>query len=1048
MIWHHDYNRLARFLRGISLRLQLLYALEFLLLLASAFILVLLGSLFSLELQKTFPYLPFIYCLIVIIFLILVMLLGLRQVASRPSMERVARGLEEKFPQLRDDVTNSLLLFDQIQNSDLSQISEGLVTAQIRRTASEVCAIEPGQVVNLKKALRHLRILLPVTFAFCGVLAFDPYSLNRSLALITNPLAALPVPETIIFVEPGEKVLARGTPLMIKAWGKGKMPDQLMLAIWPEGREEMRRQMKPEGEGKFSYRIASAQFSFRYRAYNGRSVSPLYQIQVVDPPDVAKIKLMLIPPDYTGLSKEVKEDGHIEALKGTVVDLEAQATKRVREGKIFLNQDSQLPLEVKEDRLKGSLLVFYPGTYSVRVQDELGLENPNPVEYQIRLLLDRHPEGEILSPAQDLEVTGNEVVPIVYAARDDFGVTTVRLSYELGGRERSINLKVANSTRSLGPETFKWDLATLALSGTDQVTYRLEVWDNDLISGPKVNYSRTFHFAVRDERARAAKEGEEAQQIADALLDLLGDQLETKTDRDTLTRSMEEILHKVDRNLKEMGSRAERFDLQALRRNLASLKERLPAEMPETITQEMERLALLAEDIAKKARMHEVEALAREIRNRQRRLTDALKDFQAPLNQKDLEAVMKELKDLEKLIRSVMDALSKLATTLPDEFINSPELQGLDFQDLLKDLEEIQKRLMAGDISGALQAAQRLLQALAEMMVSLGKAGARAGMAPLDRLQGEMNRQSGELDKILAEQREILRGTEKIDREIKRRAEEERAARLQRALPQFQETLEQLDRSLPPEQKDSIEELRKLLRGGLLEKFTEATRDLEKDLSGRSEDQKLIRKMREMAEGLLPDPKELANPDSQSRFSGLSSRQGNLKERTKGLQEKLEMLAQLFPGMDTEIIKNLKGSAESMGEAAGKLKKEDAPGAIPPEEEAIRKLSKSQQAMQQMSQQMALRMQAARWGYPWGYDLRPGWYYGPWIPMPTLPQPEVHRPRERGYTGIDREEFEPPSKDAYQVPKIFREKVMEGLKEEIPSQYKKKVEKYFKGLTE
>ena len=71
----------------------------------------------------------------------------------------------------------------------------------------------------------------------------------------------------------------------------------------------------------------------------------------------------------------------------------------------------------------------------------------------------------------------------------------------------------------------------------------------------------------------------------------------------------------------------------------------------------------LAEDIAKRARMNEVEALAREIRNRQRRLIDSLNDFKGPLSQKDLEAVMKELKKLEKLLRSVMEAMSKLATT-------------------------------------------------------------------------------------------------------------------------------------------------------------------------------------------------------------------------------------------------------------------------------------------------------------------------------------------------------------------------------------------------
>jgi hypothetical protein len=581
------------------------------------------------------------------------------------------------------------------------------------------------------------------------------------------------------------------------------------------------------------------------------------------------------------------------------------------------------------------------------------------------------------------------------------------------------------------------------------VAYRLEVADNDSVSGPKVSYSSTFRLSVKDERARAAKEGEETQQIADALLDLLGDQLEAAKDKETLTRGMEEIIKKVDRNLDRVDkNRVDRFDLEALRRNLASLKERMSEEPPETVTQELERLALLSEDMAKRAKMNEVEALAREIKNRQRRLIDALRDFKGTLPQKDLEAIMKELKSLEKLIRSVMEALSKVAASLPDEFVNSPELSGLDFQDLFKDLEEIQKRLMAGDLSGALEAAQKLLQSLSEMMAALGRAGAQAGMAPFDGLQREMSRQNGELDKILAEQKEILSETEKVDRHSKRIMEEEVGRRMTRSLPQLKTALEQLNRSLPPEQKDTVEELGRLLKEGKLEGFSQLARELETELSGKPEDQRMISELRGMVEGLFPSSKEVMTPRDKEKFPNLSLRQDDLGERTKALGEKLDLLSQLFPGMDTEILKDLNAATRLMGEASGKLKNEDAPGAIPPEQEVIRRLTKSQQAMQQMGQQMAMRMQAAQWGYHLVYDPRPGWYYGPWAPMPTLPQPEVKRPRERGYTGLDREEFEPPPKDAYQVPKIFREKVLEGLKEEIPSPYKRKVERYFRGLTE
>ena len=1044
------HGHLIRFLKGVALRLRLLTALESLLLLASYIILILLGSLFVQELKSIFPYLPFLFYLLGITFFIFSVILRTYRVALRPPMDRVARALEQKFPQLKDDVTNSLLLFDQLKKGfDSGQISEGLVIAHLRKTAEKVSDISPGQIVNFKRALRHLRLFLPLSVAFLTFLALDPHFLARSMGTILHPFSSLPMRETTLAVEPGGSIILRGSSLAIKATATGYVPDRLRLMIWPETGDTVQLNMESEGEGRFVYRIASVQTSFRYQASSGRASSPVSTVRVVDPPEIGKMMLTLVPPDYTHLPKEITHEGHIEALKGTVVNLEAETNKGVKEGRILLNQKDQLALHVQGDRLTGSLLVFYPGTYSIHVKDDLGFENLNPVEYRIHLIPDKYPEGEILDPAEDIEVSGTEIIPIVYTAKDDFGITEVRLSYQIGETERFITLKSVNSGRPLSPETFRWDLTGLALMPGDRVVCRLEIWDNDAVSGPKAGYSRALSFYVKDERDRAAQEVEEAQQLADALLGLLADQLEESKDRQELSGEITKILEQVDKHLARMGEeKIQRFDLEALQRNLESLHQRIQEEPKETITREMERLALLAEDIAKKTRMDEVEALAREIRNRERRLMDALRDHQGPLTPNVLEAMMKELEKLKQLLNTVMEALSRMATQLPDEFINSSELSGLEFQDLFKDLDDIQKNLMAGDLAAALEAAQQLLQTLSEMMAALARAGAQASMGSFDRLQSEMSHQSSELEKILGEQKEILTGTEGVDRELKRRLEDEIEERLKDSLAQFQETLEELRRSLPSEQGDAITELERLLKDGQLDKFSQLIQILEKDLSGRPEMQKRIEAMKQMLENLLPDPNEVMTSQDKEKFPGLSSRQDKLEKRTETLAEKLEMLSQLFPGMDTDILNDLKEAAESMGKASGRLGEEDAPGAIPPEEEAIQSLSKSQQAMQQMSQQMAMRMQANRWGYPLAYDPRPGWYYGPWVPMPTLPQPELRRPREKGRTGLDREEFEPPSKDAYKAPQILREKVMDALKEGIPPQYRREVERYFRGLTE
>ena len=367
--------------------------------------------------------------------------------------------MEEVFPRLKDDVTNSLLLFDQIRrDSSQGQISERLIFAQIRKTANEVSSIKSAQVVSFRGALQHLRIFLPLLIAFSLVLTLDPQFLSRSLAMILHPFSNLPVRETFLSLDPKGAIVLRGAPLVIRAQAAGHLPDKLTLTLWPEGSDPRRLPMESEGEGRFSYRIASVQSSFRYQANHGSTLSPIYNLQAVDPPEIGKIRLTLIPPEYTGLPAAVKEEGQIEALKGTVVNLEARATKAVKEGKVILDQGNELLLKVKEDRLTGSLLVLSPGTYSIKVKDNLGFENPNPVQYPIRLIPDQYPEAEIVSPGQDLEISGGETLPIVYTGRDDFGITSVKLSYQVRGKEESIHLRNGDGERSVGPETFKWDL--------------------------------------------------------------------------------------------------------------------------------------------------------------------------------------------------------------------------------------------------------------------------------------------------------------------------------------------------------------------------------------------------------------------------------------------------------------------------------------------------------------------------------------------------------------------------------------------------------------
>ncbi|UCG08646.1 MAG: hypothetical protein JSV83_08355, partial [Desulfobacterales bacterium] len=195
------YGRLERVLKGIALRLKLLIALEHLLRLASVFFIFILGSLFFQEVGEVFAYLPFVYYLLALSSMVAVLVLAVWRMASRLPMQHVARALEQKLPRLKDDVTNSLFLFDQINNpARADPTSASLVAAHLRKTADEISKIDPKQVVTFRRALPQVRLLLALLIAFMMVFALAPQFLNRSLASIFDPFSVLPDRETFIFV--------------------------------------------------------------------------------------------------------------------------------------------------------------------------------------------------------------------------------------------------------------------------------------------------------------------------------------------------------------------------------------------------------------------------------------------------------------------------------------------------------------------------------------------------------------------------------------------------------------------------------------------------------------------------------------------------------------------------------------------------------------------------------------------------------------------------------------------------------------------------------
>jgi soluble cytochrome b562 len=100
---------------------------------------------------------------------------------------------------------------------------------------------------------------------------------------------------------------------------------------------------------------------------------------------------------------------------------------------------------------------------------------------------------------------------------------------------------------------------------------------------------------------------------------------------------------------------------------------------------------------------------------------------------------------------------------MPDDFMNSEAMRGLGFDEMQAQLDELRKKLMAGDLEGARQLARELFNQMASMLASLQNMQRQSLASSMGRMQGEMQRQSNELQEIAREQQEILLGTESVN---------------------------------------------------------------------------------------------------------------------------------------------------------------------------------------------------------------------------------------------------------------------------------------------
>jgi soluble cytochrome b562 len=1101
-----EYQELSSFLRRFTRRVTLIQGIEGICLTAVCTLLLLaLGP--GVQAIKNFiPFAPVIYSAVSAVVLIAMLAWTAFRFCRRPSQERAALYIEKHRPGLRNNLINSLQLYPQIAASkhDDPGFSATMVLALLRSTRRQIAALHVDELIDTRRLKSSARLLALIFVPVLAAVLFYPAWVGETFSLLTRPLDHLPPTVTTIELEPKNLRVVRGARVTIRAATSGAVPESLDLFVAPESTQagtparEEKLVMENLGDGKFSATIPRLERSLRYRAVAGTFSSPVYTAVAVDPPEIANVQITLHPPAYAGLASVSSTVGSVEGLKGSTLRLDAMATKDIIKGALLLDDGKTVPLKIEGRKLQANLVLFQSHKYRIVVEDAYGFQNA-PIAYDLRAKPDGFPTVDLLAPTEDLEVSGDEVLALEYSARDDFGIGDIHLVVRVNEREERIRLEKDEARRVILRGQFKWDLSRLALREGEEALYHIEVLDNDTISGPKLGTSKSLRLRPKNLKAEHRQVAQLIQDLNNQIVDMLGDHLESpmpgeqespsqgendrnleKTLADALKRT-EEVMRRSEKD--RMSDFATWSDLDALKRNLEFTKNDLLSRQQQATTPdeqlqarddiaaELERMSLLSEDIGKRLKAQEVASTAQDLARSQERLMDALDKLQS--GDKNLDAIMKQISEMAQSLAALQQALAQMAQQLPDDFMNAEAMRGLGFNEMFSALDEIRKKLMAGDIEGARQLARELFNQMAAMVASLQNAQRQSMASNMGRMQGEMQRSSSELEQIAREQQEILLGTEGVNKSGLSERDSALKDKLDRFLEKALRELGELTKLFPDrEGGDDDPEITKKLDETTMNQLVKnlIAKLLAKDFPGYEEGDKLalnelakprtsaqepkarqaettLKGLKAELDALMGEPGQALSEADRSTVRDLGQRQQALKDRTEELHEKLDSLFQLFPNLDPKILQGIKEAGSSMGSASERLGKLDSPGAVPPERSALERLSQSQQQMQSAMQQMAQRGQLGN--MPITRLFRQGRFMpgGMLVPLPGMPQfPQFDV--EGGVTGLEMERFRLPGKEDYKAPRNLREEILESLKQGVPPQMKDQIERYFKNLSE
>ena len=690
------------------------------------FFLIFLESLFwfSTSLKVFFKSIIIIIFLSILFFSLIIFLLFKINKLKRYSFENIAIEIGEKHLDSKDELLNAMQLENEISSS---HSSSSLIKQLITNVNIQISKINIDIKKMPKKILKQRKQTIFITFIFSIIFfIYLPEFIFSSYRLINsskefNP----PTPFSIKNLKKNLYIMG-GDSAKVVFFTIGNHPDSIQIEFLGENFNK-KNWIKPDIDNNYNYIIPNVTQNLTYRAFlNSTKLwerwneisSDTYSIEVIDRPKIQKISFEIIPPKYSKLD-QFNQEGNIAEIKsliGSIIKIEIESNKNLGGANLLFenNKDSKI-LNTRQNKAFGEILIKNEGFFDINIQDSRKIQNLNPIKYKIIPLKDKYPELKIFYPKSNHEIDEKFKIPINLKISDDFGFSNLQIVFEVLNSNNPFSEKIVsveNIPINLKNEIksqeiyFEWNVEKYELTPGDEINYHFELYDNDMVSGPKKIKSEIFisNFPSLSELfARNDKNQSEIEKEISKIVDNISNS--TKEIRQSELKLIKS--KKIDWNEKQKINES----LSSLNKNIEDLK-KISKKIDEIINQS-EKNNLFSEEMINK--FSQLQNIIKEIMNQEisndlnqllnnlekissDELLSSLKKIQSNSHQieQDLDRFIKifnrinverKLEEIDKRMKSIIKSQEDLSFDIKHNFQN--EILKNKQHDIYKEFESI-----------------------------------------------------------------------------------------------------------------------------------------------------------------------------------------------------------------------------------------------------------------------------------------------------------------------------------------------------------------------